>query len=144
MNSIFDIVEGLIDDLSENENLRDITFIKAYDADDYNPSQNTLTAVFNIDELKRRGGFIQRLYRRGTYGDIFSAKLIIRLYGGNYVFGDGLTKALVRLRNEIALADSDGFFDSGVISSICYEKETGAIYRELTFNIEYVLCEAML
>ena len=144
MNSIIDIADSLITDVIENPSLGDIRFLKAYGASNYNPSYEGFTAVVNIDEVKRSGGFVSRLYKTNTYGEAFSAELRVRLYAGSEVSGDSLTRNAVALREAVISADSYGFIDNSRISPIEYESGSGALYRELSFYLEYVLCEAIV
>ena len=58
MNSIIDIADSLITDVIENPSLNNIRFVRAYGASNYNPSYEGFTAVVNIDEVKRSGGFV--------------------------------------------------------------------------------------
>lgn len=144
MNSIIDIAENLITDVKENQAFSNVTFVKAYSVYDYNPSYGGFTAVVNIDEVERSEGYLSRLYKADTYGDIFFAKLIVRLYAGNNTSGDSLTKTALSLKQSILSADSDGFINKSKIGPIKYESDTAAVYREISFDIEYVLCEAII
>ncbi len=144
MNSIIDYVDNLISTLSDNPAFSGYNFKKVYVVGDYDPVHNEFTAVFNIDEVKCSDSFISGLFRRNTLADIYKARLVIRLYGGNTVSGNSLTRSAVKLKKAVLQADSGGFINSAVISPIKYESKTGAVYRELVFNIEYVLCEAVV
>jgi hypothetical protein len=144
MNSIIDIAESLITDVIDNRDFENINFVKSYGAGEYNPSHTAFTAVVGIENIERKDGYISRLYKYDTYGDVFSAELNIRLYGGYDTSGESLTRTALDLRQAVISADSDGFIDKSRISSLKYESGTSAVYRDISFDIEYVLCEAMV
>lgn len=142
MNSIIDIAESLIADVKEKPDFSNIKFLKAYGVSDYNPDFGSTAAVVNIEEVERCAGYLSRLYDAETYGDVYNAKLTIRVYAPDDVSGESLTEISVKLRQAVTDADNCGFINKSKISSIKYENGTGAVYRDISFFIEYVLCEA--
>lgn len=142
MNSIIDIAECLINGIKDNPEFENIKFLKAYGISDYNPCYGSVTAVVNIEEIERNKGYLARLYDTQTYGDVFLSKLTIRVYAPDDTSGESLTETSVKIRQAVTYADSYGFINESKISAIKYENETGAVFREVTFLIEYVLCEA--
>lgn len=144
MNSIIDIADNLITDVADNLEFENVKFIKAYGINEFNPSQEGFTAVVNIDNIERGTTYISGLYDTDTLGEVFSAGLVIRLYGGEFTSGESLTRMACNLREAVISADSDGFIDKSAISSIKYENNSASVYREIRFDIEYVLCEAIV
>lgn len=144
MNNITDIADTLIKNAKQNPGLCDIRFIKAYNTATNNPDENCYTAVVSIESVKRSSGFVSRLYKQNTYGDVFVAKLNVRLYAGNDISGASLTKSALLIRNAMIESDSEGYIDSSNIGSIEYEKDSSAVYRDISFDIEYILCEAVV
>lgn len=143
-DSIVEVIDNIIEKVTTSTKVNNISFYKAYDTRDYSMLLGGFTALVDIKEIKKHKGFISRLYKNGILGDVFTSKLVIRLYGGNYVTGESLTTACVELREEVISADEDGFIEDNSIGPISYESDTGNIYRELEFDFEYVLCEAVL
>lgn len=143
MNGIIEYTENIIDTLRNDPAFRLYTFVWTYPVRDYDPVHIELFAVFNIDEIKTRDGLISRLYSRNMYGDVYKAKLTVRLYGGNTITGDSLSLSSVKLYKAVLAADSGELITDSCITPIQYENGTGAVYRELVFNLEYVLCGAV-
>ncbi|MCH5303398.1 MAG: hypothetical protein J1E41_00920 [Ruminococcus sp.] len=144
MNSITDIADTLIRDAKKDSQLDDIHFLKEHTLVTYNSNDEGLTAVVNIEDVRHLKSFVSRLYKLGSYGDIFSSKLNIRLYAGSDIWGYDLIKNALILRKAIIDADSSGFIKNSSISQVKYENNSGAVYRDISFNIEYVLCEAVV
>jgi hypothetical protein len=142
MNSIIDIAESLINGIKDNPEFGNIKFLKAYGISDYDPCHGCVTAAVNIEEIERTKGYLARLYDAQTYGDVFSAKLTIRVYAPDDTSGESLSETSLKIRQAVTEADSCGFINESKISAIKYENDTGAVFREVTFLIEYVLCEA--
>lgn len=144
INSIIDIADSLINSVENNPELSGIEFLRAYDTAFLNPKHNGIKAVFGIGNTSRKEGFVSKLYEINTLGDICSGEISVRLYGGSDISGDSLTLACVNLRNAIIQSDSNGFISKSTISPVKYEYDTSAVYRELKFYVEYVLCEAVV
>ncbi len=144
MNNITDIADTLIKNAKHNPQLSDIRFIKAYNTTANNPNEDGCTAVVSIESVQRSKGFVSRLYKQNTYGDVFVARLNVRLYAGNDISGASLTKTALIIRNALIEADSEGYIENSNISSIKYENDSSAVYRDISFDIEYVLCEAVV
>lgn len=142
MNSINDIAESLINSIKDNPEFANVKFLKAYGVSDYDPGHGSISAVVNIEDIERGKSYLSRLYDAQTYGDVFSSKLTIRVYATENISGESLTETSVKLRQAIINADGGGFIYKNKISPINYENDTGAVYREINFLIEYVLCEA--
>lgn len=142
MNSIIDIAESLINGIKDDPGFSDIKFLKAYGVSDYEPCRGSVSAVVNIEDTERGKGYLSRLYDAQTYGDVYSAKLTIRVYAPDNISGESLTETALKIRRAVVNADSGGFIYKNKISPIKYENDTGAVYREVSFLIEYVLCEA--
>ncbi len=144
INSIIDIADSLINSVKNNPEFSGVEFLKAYDTASCNPKSDGIKAFVNIENTERKEGFVSGLYKTDTYGDVCSGEINVRLYGGNDITGESLTLACVRLKNAVINADYEGFISKSVISPVKYEYSTSAVYRELKFNIEYVLCEAIV
>ncbi len=144
MNSIIDIADSLASEVMENSEFDGIKFLKAYGAEFYDPSYENLTAVVNIEDVERSQTYLSRLYKPGSRGDVFSAKLTVRIYGGSDISGYSLTRTSMSLCKAFINADSSGFICESKITPIKYENDTGAVYREIILYLEYVLCEAVV
>lgn len=144
MNSIIDIADSLINNIAELSEFENVEFIKAYDTSAYNPRRDGITAVVDVENIERTDGYITRLYKIDRYGDVYSAKLSVKLYGGSDISGESLTSVSLNLKNAVNVCDNHEFITKSKISPIIYESGTNAVYREISFNIEYVLCEAVV
>lgn len=142
MNSIIEIADSLINTVKESGDFESVKFLKAYNEKDYNPSHEGITAVVDLDTIEKGNSYISGLFKFDTVGEVYLADLTLRVYAGDSVSGDSLTCECIRLKDAVLSADSEGYIVKSKISPIRYESTTAAVYREITFEIEYVLCEA--
>ena len=140
MTAIFDLVTTLIKRAKENEQIKDVRFVKAYKSEiAENPVGDYLVAV-NLENVMQTQSFVGGYFNDGVKGQMYSAKLVLRVYADRKKSGEDLGRLSLKIQEALTKADSNNIISGLSIGPISFDGNFESIYREISVNLEFCLC----
>ena len=121
LNRIEKQVDRIIAGLKVNEALKNVRFIREYGSDEAPSPVNGMTAVVSVRDMSTEKSYIGGYLSPSIKGESYNAGVEIRVYAPATENGSGLS------HSEAA--------------SIEFDPDMNAIYRTVSFNMEFCLCE---
>lgn len=140
MTAIFDIVTALIKKAKEDEALKGIRFVKAYkNGYTENPVDDYLVVV-NLERVSQEQSFVGGYFDNGIKGQMYSAKLVLRVYADRQKSGEELGCLALKIQEALKKYDYNNLISKLSIGPISFDGDLESIYREISLNLEFCMC----
>ena len=132
MNRIEKQVDRIIAGLKVNEALKNVRFIREYGSDEAPSPVNGMIAVVSVRDMSTEKSYIGGYLSPSIKGESYNAGVEIRVYAPATENGSGLSEVVSEILLGLKTADA---------ASIEFDPDMNAIYRTVSFNMEFCLCE---
>lgn len=140
MTEVINIVNSLIYKARENENIKNVKFVKAYRENfAQNPVEGYI-AVVKIEKISKTNSFAGGFADSKIKGEMFSVCFALSVYSDNDITGEELSSTALKIQQAVADADESSIIESSWISPIEFDSDIKAIYREINFTLAFCLC----
>lgn len=140
MEIIYNIISRMVTKIKENEELKDIRFLKAFDNNyGQNPFDDYIVTV-DLKKLTQGQTFVGGYFDSNSKGQLYSGKIVFRVYSDREKSGENLGNITMKIYNQLLSSDDNGIISNSNISPITYDSDFEAIYREIAIEVEFCLC----
>lgn len=141
LNRIEKQVDRIIAGLKVNEALKNVRFIREYGSDEAPSPVNGMTAVVSVRDMSTEKSYIGGYLSQSIKGESYSAGVEIRVYAPATENGSGLSEVVSEILLGLKTADAEKTITHSEAASIEFDPDMNAIYRTVSFNMEFCLCE---
>lgn len=141
LNRIEKQVDRIIAGLKVNEALKNVRFIREYGSDEAPSPVNGMTAVVSVRDMSTEKSYIGGYLSPSIKGESYSAGVEIRVYAPATENGSGLSEVVSEILLGLKTADAEKTITHSEAASIEFDPDMNAIYRTVSFNMEFCLCE---
>ena len=132
MTRINSIINNLITKVKEQDNLNNVCFLKAYNKDMAQKPIKGYIVVVDFKQLVQSQSFVGGYFSNDLKGEIYSAKVVLRVYTGRESSGKDLGDIALKISAALKEADKDSLITDIFIGPITYDSQFEAIFREIT------------
>lgn len=141
MTQISKQIDGIIYGLKKQDELGSVRFVREYGTAHFETPINGFVAVVGIKSTEQSQSYIGGYISPSVKGEMFSAKVEIRVYAPYEENGDGLTELVSNMLTGLKKADEQRIISDASASSIEFDPDLNAIFRRLEFDVDFCLCE---
>lgn len=141
MNRIEKQVDRIIAGLKVNEALKNVRFIREYGSDEAPSPVNGMIAVVSVRDMSAEKSYIGGYLSPSIKGESYNAGVEIRVYAPATENGSGLSEVVSEILLGLKTADAEKTITHSEAASIEFDPDMNAIYRTVSFNMEFCLCE---
>ena len=134
-------IDRLIVRLKQLEALENLRFVREYGPHKKESPLKGALAVVSIKEVSLTKSFIGGVSEGGVKGEKYSATVSIRVYAPNMESGNGLSETVGELMLGLRVSDEEKIITDMSASAIEFDAEIGAVYRTVSFGVDFFLCE---
>lgn len=141
LNRIEKQVDRIIAGLKVNEALKNVRFIREYGSDEAPSPVNGMIAVVSVRDMSTEKSYIGGYLSPSIKGESYNAGVEIRVYAPATEYGSGLSEIVSEILLGLKTADAEKTITHSEAASIEFDPDMNAIYRTVSFNMEFCLCE---
>jgi hypothetical protein len=120
--------------------LEGVRFVREYAGRRIETPISGYIAVVSLNKTERGEEFLGGLSGE-LRSECYRAEGEIRLFAPRSENGAGLSELSVRLISSLRAADEEGIITDAKVSAIEFEASLNAIFRRLSFTLDFCLCE---
>lgn len=141
MNQIEKQVDRIIAGLKLIEELKGVRFVREYGSHKIETPIKGMLAVVSVTDTALSKSYIGGFMSSSVKGDEYAAKVEIRVYAPADENGSGLSEIISEMLIGLKKADSEKLITESSASAIAFDPDMNAIYRTISFEISFCLCE---
>lgn len=141
MNQIEKQIDRVIAGLKLIEALKPVRFVREYGSHTVEMPIKGFLAVVSLTDTSLSKSYIGGYMSSSVKGEQYEAKGEIRVYAPATENGSGLSEVVTEILTGLKKADSQKIISQTSASSIAFDPDMNAIYRTVSFSIEFCLCE---
>lgn len=144
MNQIEKQVDRIIAGIKLIDELKTVRFVREYGSHNVEMPIQGLIAVVSVTDTSLSKSYIGGYMSSSVKGEQYSANVEIRVYAPADENGSGLSEVVSEILIGLKKADSEKIITESSASSIAFDPDMNAIYRTVSFSIEFCLCEEVI
>ena len=141
MNQIEKQVDRIIAGLKLIEELKGVRFVREYGSHKIETPIKGMLAVVSVTDTALSKSYIGGFMSSTVKGDEYAAKVEIRVYAPADENGSGLSEIISEMLIGLKKADNEKLITESSASAIAFDPDLNAIYRTISFEISFCLCE---
>lgn len=141
MNQIEKQVNDIIAGLKGIESLKSVRFVKEYGSHNVENPISGLIAVVSVTDTSLSKSFVGGYMSSSVKGDEYTAHAEIRVYAPATENGNGLSEIVSEILTGLKKADTQKIIVDTNASSIAFDPDMNAIYRVVSFGMEFCIYE---
>lgn len=141
MNQIEKQVDRIIAGLKLIDELKDVRFVREYGSHNVETPIKSLLAVVSVTDTAQSKSYIGGYLNSSVKGEEYTANVEIRVYAPADENGSGLSEVVSEMLIGLKKADNAKIITESSATSISFDPDMNAIYRNLCFTIEFCLYE---
>lgn len=141
MNQIENQIDQIIFALKSIDALDSVRFIREYGSHTAEVPISGMLAVVSVLDMTHSKDYIGGYLSSALKGEQYSAKAEIRVYAPATENGNGLSEIVSEILLGLKKVDSQKIIQNLNASSIEFDTDMNAIFRTISFEIEFCLCE---
>lgn len=118
-----------------------VRFVREYAAEMMEAPITGFIAAVGVTNTERSQGFLGSDATASLKGEMFAADVEIRVYAPYHTNGSGLSEMVSGMLTGLREADEAGIITAASASAIEFDAENNAVFRRLSFRMEFCLCE---
>lgn len=133
------IIDSMIYRLKELPECENVRFVREYPKMD---SENPIIGFLAVVEVKKvvlGSGYLGGIAPSGEKGELYSAEGEIMVYAPKNQNGNGLSQLVFKMLKTLGSADEDKFVVAAKAGSIEFDTNLSAVFRRISFKLEF--CE---
>ncbi len=141
MNQIEKQVDRIIAGLKLIEELKGVRFVREYGSHNVETPIKGLLAVVSVTDTAQSKSYIGGYLSSSVKGEEYSARVEVRVYAPADENGSGLSEIISEILTGLKKADNEKLITESTASAIAFDPDMNAIYRTVSFEISFCLCE---
>ena len=141
MTAIREQTDCIIRRLRTQQALRDVRFVREFSEEFIETPIEGYLAAVSITGTSRKQDFVGGLAATGVKGSLYAAEVEIRVYSPYCESGTSLSEIVSAMMTGLREADEEHLITACTASPIAFDNELNCIYRNLSFTLEFCLCE---
>lgn len=141
MTEIRQRLDAIIRSLKRQPAMERVRFVREYAAENEEMPLCGVLAVVGVTQTTREKGYIGGFLSSSVKGESYGAKAEIRVYAPADENGNGLSEIVGEMLAGLEAADAEHIITEAGASSIEFDPDVNAVFRKLTFQIEFCVCE---
>ena len=144
MNQIEKQIDRIIAGLKLIDSLKSVRFVREYGSHSVEIPIKGLIAVVSVTDTAQSKSYIGGYMSSSVKGEQYTANAQIRVYAPADENGSGLSEVVSEILTGLKKADGEKIIAESNASSIAFDPDMNAIYRTVSFSVEFCLCEEVI
>lgn len=144
MNQIEKQIDRIIAGLKLIDSLKSVRFVREYGSHSVEMPIKGLIAVVSLTDTSQSKSYIGGYMSSSVKGEQYTANAQIRVYAPADENGSGLSEVVSEILTGLKKADGEKIIAESNASSIAFDPDMNAIYRTVSFSVEFCLCEEVV
>lgn len=144
MNQIEKQIDRIIAGLKLIDSLKSVRFVREYGSHSVEMPIKGLIAAVSLTDTSQSKSYIGGYMSSSVKGEQYTANAQIRVYAPADENGSGLSEVVSEILTGLKKADGEKIIAESNASSIAFDPDMNAIYRTVSFSVEFCLCEEVV